>query len=122
MSRLPIRVQYACAYESGTNYYCLGHIPHCRPTAGAQTHHKEACNDEILTRFEYRIYQHTIDRYDKEQTSPITSLEAQWPVEQASQRRTSVSMATLICAHSTTIPTNLEPSKLVAEHIFCVFW
>ena len=30
-----------------------------------------------------------------------------------------ISMATLICAHSTTILTNHEPSELVAERIVC---
>ena len=31
-----------------------------------------------------------------------------------------ISMATLVCAHGPTILTNHEPSKLVAECIFCV--
>ena len=30
-----------------------------------------------------------------------------------------VSMATLVCAHGTTILINREPSELVAESIFC---
>ena len=66
--------------------------------------------------------------YDKEQTSSLTSLEARWSTEQASSNtqcftlftRECVSMATLICAHGTTILTNYEPSELIAECIFCV--
>ena len=63
--------------------------------------------------------------YDKEQTSPLASLKAWWPAEQASQNaqrfvpfaRECVSM-TLICAHGTTMLTNCEPSELVGERIF----
>ena len=66
--------------------------------------------------------------HDKEQTSFLASLEAQWPVEHASRNtqcfapfvRECVSMATLVCAHSTAILTNREPSELVAERIFYV--
>jgi hypothetical protein len=59
-------------------YYCIGYIPHCRPTAAARTLHKEACNDDVLALLKRRIYLQTIDRYDKEQTLPLASLEAQW--------------------------------------------
>ena len=71
--------------------------------------------------------------YGKQQTSPLASLKAQWPAEQAcrkarhfaplTQARECVSMAlgpgNLVCAHGTTILTNREPSELVEE---CVFY
>ena len=64
--------------------------------------------------------------YDKEQISPLASLEVQWPASSNAQRfapftRECVSMATLVRAHDTTILTNREPSELVEECIFCAF-
>ena len=70
--------------------------------------------------------------HDKEQTSPLASLEVQWPAEQACQsaRRLHCSLelenaflwplgsGNLVCAHGTTILTNCESSELVEEHIF----
>ena len=63
--------------------------------------------------------------HDKEQTSFLVSLKAQWPAEQATLNmqhfalfiRECISMATLVCAHDTEIVTNREPSELVAERI-----
>ena len=37
---------------------------------------KYVCNDDVFALLECRYW--TIDRYDKEQTSPLASLEAQW--------------------------------------------
>ena len=59
--------------------------------------------------------------YDKEQTSSLASLEAQWPAEQASQNawrfasfiQECISVVTLDCASLT----KCGPSKFV-EHIF----
>ena len=70
--------------------------------------------------------------HDKEQTSPLASLEARWPTEQACQNarhlRRSLELenaslwplgpGNLVCAHSTTILTNHESSELVGERIF----
>ena len=58
--------------------------------------------------------------------SSLTLLEAQWPAEQASQNvrrlapflRECISMATLVCTHSTAILTNHGPSELVEQCIF----
>ena len=66
----------------------------------------------------------TIDKHDKEQTSPIDSLEAWWPAKRASQNarcfmpfiQECISMPTLVCAHSTATRTNRGPSE--PEHIF----
>ena len=69
--------------------------------------------------------------HDKEQTSPLASLKARWPVEQACQnaRRLRHSLelenaslwplgpGNLVCAHGTTILTNHESSELVGERI-----
>ena len=67
-----------------------------------------------------------VESTDKEQTSSLALLEAWWPAEQASRNmqhfvpfvRGCISMATLVCAHGTSILTNRGASELVAEHIF----
>ena len=90
------------------NYYGIDHTPHYLPRAAARTSNLPS-------------------GYDKEQISPLASLEAWWPAEQASRNarhfvpfaRECVSMATLVCTHGTTILTNCEPSELVEERIFC---
>ena len=46
--------------------------------------------------------------YDKEQTLPFTSLKAHWHFIPFT--RECISMAILVCAHGTIIPTNCEPS------------
>ena len=70
--------------------------------------------------------------HDKEQTSPLASLEARWPAEQACRnaRRLRCLLeldnaslwppgpGNLVCAHGTTILTNYESSELVGECIF----
>ena len=68
--------------------------------------------------------------HDKEQISPLASLEARWPAEQACRNarrlRRSLENASLwplgpgnlVCAHGTTILTNRESSELVGERIF----
>ena len=64
----------------------------------------------------------TTSDYDKEQMLPLTLLK---PAEQAHCNtwhfapfiQECISMAAFICAHGTTIPTNCEPSELVAKHI-----
>ena len=100
-------------------YYCVDHTPSMQvnSAAAAQTHH---CNGSARTL-------NLAPEYDKEQTSPLTSLEARWPAGQASRNERRfvlfawecVSMATLVCAHGTAILTNREPYELIAEHIFC---
>ena len=90
------------------------------PRAAAQTHRVMWCSRSARTL-------NLPLGYDKEQTSPLASLEARWPAEQASRNeqrfalftRECISMATLVCAHGTTILTNCEPSELVEEWIFC---
>ena len=73
--------------------------------------------------------------HDKEQISPLVSLEARWPAEQACQnarrlrrlRRSlelenaslwPLGLGNLVCAHGTTILINRESSELVGERIF----
>ena len=70
--------------------------------------------------------------HDKEQISPLVSLEARWPAKQACQNarhlRHSLELenaslwplgsGNLVCAHGTTILTNRESSELVGEHVF----
>ena len=84
-------------------------------------------NGYVLTLLERRIY--LPPDHDKEQTSPLASLEARWPAEQAcrSLRRSlelknaslwPLGPGNLVCTHSTMILTNRESSELVGEHIF----
>ena len=98
--------------------YCgIDHIPHCRARAAARAH-------RVLQRSRSSWTSNLPSGYDKEQTSHLASLEARWPAGQASRNaqrftpfaRECLSMATLVCAHSTTILTNHE---LVEERIFC---
>ena len=89
------------------------------PRAAAQTHCVMWCSRSARTL-------NLPSGYDKEQTSPLASLEARWPAEQASRNeqrfalftRECISMATLVCAHGTTILTNRETSELVEKYIF----
>ena len=84
------------------------------------------CNGNILALLEH-CYR-TTDRYDKEQTSPLASLEAQWlalaPFERVALSRQSFDdaplavvmvrgiKATLLCAHGPTVLTNSEPCSV----------
>ena len=54
-ARLPVSTMHMCrqCHELWT-YYCIGHTLHCRPIAAAWTHHKEACNGNILARLKCR--------------------------------------------------------------------
>ena len=78
------------------------------------------CNGDVLALLE-RCYR-TTDRYDKEQTSPLASLEARWlaPFERVALSRQSFDNASLavamargikatLCAHGPTVLTNPEP-------------
>ena len=64
--------------------YCLDHTrtPWCRSIAAASTHH---CNGDIWAEQKRWICHQTINRHDEEQISPLASLKAWWPAEQASQ-------------------------------------
>ena len=69
---------------------------------------------------------------EKEQTSPLASLEAQWPAEQACRNTRHLCRSlelenaslwplgpgNLVCVHGTTILTNRESSELVGERTF----
>ena len=120
------QVQCACADESSPKlcYYGVDHTPHCRPSC------KSSCSNPPCIKCQRSLSSNLPPDYDKEQTSPLASLEAWWPAEQASQMRGTLRCSlensslwplghgTLVCAHGTTILTNCESSELVGEHIF----
>ena len=112
-------VQCACADESST----VDHTPHCRPRVAAP------CNGDTLTPLERQVYHQTMTK--SRPSSPLASLEARWPAEQACRnaRRRSLELenaslwplgpgGNLVCAHGTPILTNRESSELVGERIF----
>ena len=80
-------VPCACADRSGMNFEPVPIIAEATPlTAGSCSGSNQVCNGDVLALLECCYW--TIDRYDKEQTSPLTSLEAWWlapaPAQQAS--------------------------------------
>ena len=117
-------VQCSCVDESSTKlcYYCVDHIPHCRPRAAARTH--RVLNGDVLSR---RIYQQTITKNRSRLSfhSKLGGLLSR-SFEMRSASRCSLENAflwplghdTLICAHGITILTNRKPSELVGKRVF----
>ena len=101
----------------------------CRPHPSLQAKSSCACSNSLWVWWRFRSAQ-TLNLppdYDKEQTSPLASLKAQWPAEQTCPNAWRyapyaslwpLGPGTLVCAHGTTILTNREASELVAVHIF----
>ena len=69
-------VPYACTERSSMNFEPVPFITGATPLIASSSNN--VCNGDVLALLE-RCYQ-TTDRYDKEQTSPLASLEAQWLV------------------------------------------
>ena len=96
-------------------YYIVDHTPPCRSTAAAQTHH---CNGEVLALLKRWIYWQRTDLVSRFVRSRLGGLLSR-PLEiRGASRRGCISMATLVCAHRTSILTNCGLSELVAERIF----
>ena len=126
-TQLPASTVHMCRWKQHWTlnlcYYGVDHTPHCRPRAAARTHRVMAtfslCSNVESTT---RLWQRTdlVSRFAR--GSVARGLHA----EQASRNarrfapfvRECISMATLVCAHGTTILTNREPSELVGERIF----
>ena len=103
-------------------YFLVDHTPRCRSTAAAWTHH---CKGDNLALLERRICHQTMTK-DRPRLLLRSRPGGMWPAEQASRNmrhfalfiRECISMATLVCAHGTTILTNCGPPELAAEGIF----
>ena len=68
---------HACANGTSMNFEPISIIAQATPlTASGCSGSNLVCNDDVFTLLKRRY--RTTDRYDKEQTSPLASLEAQW--------------------------------------------